>query len=106
MTTIPSFAGRRMAAGLPISLVNRPYYQARSQNVRELYGTTDGGRAWTIARELGIDYLYLDRVERGAFPAAALEKFGRDTEHFALAYSNDHVAIYAVRPGAAKEGPP
>jgi hypothetical protein len=104
-TLIPSFAGRRMAAGLPISLVNRPYYQTRSQSVRELYGTAEGPRAWSIARRLGIDYIYIDQVERRAYPAAALQKFELDTAHFEPVYRADHVAIYKVRDGAADEAP-
>ena len=74
-----------MAAGLPISLVAQPDYQARSQSVRELYGTVDGPRAWAIARGLKIDYLYVDDVERGAYSAARIRSSTDDTELFHLA---------------------
>jgi hypothetical protein len=95
-THIPTFARRRMAAGLPISLVTMPYYQTRSQSVRELYGTTDPRRAWTIARTLKIDYIYVDDVERNAFGASAIAKFDRNSAQFMLMYRNADVAIYAV----------
>lgn len=93
---IPSFAHRRMAAGLPISLVSMPYYEARSQRVRELYETLDVRQAWTIAHDLRIDYLYLDDVERQAFGNAAIGKFDRGLEYFRSVYRNEDVAIYAV----------
>ena len=69
-TLIPSFAERRMSAGLPISLLESPAYLQRSQRVLEIYATGDPQQAWEIARELKIDFLYLGRVERTAFPQA------------------------------------
>ncbi len=93
---IPTFAGRRMAAGLPISLVSLPDYQSRSNRVRELYATTDGVHAWNIARELHVDYLYVDAVEREAFGEAAAAKFDRASEFFRLAFRQEDVSIYAV----------
>jgi uncharacterized membrane protein len=73
-----------------------PYYQTRSQSVRELYGTTDPRRAWTIARTLKIDYIYVDDVERQAFGASAIAKFDRNSAQFMPMYRNADVAIYAV----------
>jgi uncharacterized membrane protein len=64
--------------------------------VRALYGTADAREAWTIARRLGIDYLYVDQVEREAFPAAALTKFDEHPELFVPAFRNASVTIYAV----------
>lgn len=95
-TLIPTFAQRRMAAGLPISLVWMPYYEAGSRRIRALYGTTDAAEAWGIATRSDIDYLYLDRVERDAFPPDAIAKFDRHPQYFRRVYANDTVAIYAV----------
>jgi hypothetical protein len=95
-THIPSFARRRMAAGLPISLVAMPYREEASNQVRSLYSTEDAMEAWTIARRLGIDYLYVDHVEREAHPPAALAKFDDHPELFVPAYRNPSVTIYAV----------
>lgn len=94
-THIPTFARRRMAAGLPISLVAMPYYETRSQRVRELYGTEDARRAWEIAHDLRVNYLYMDAVERSAY-RAALEKFDRASEYFRPVFRNEEIAIYAV----------
>ena len=61
-TLIPSFAGRRMAAGLPISLLPLPDYPERSEQVKRLFETADAGEASALARRLRIDYLYVDRT--------------------------------------------
>jgi hypothetical protein len=95
-TLLPTFARRRMAAGLPISLIPTPEQQRKADEVRQLFATTDAEAAWEIATGLGIDYVYLDRVERGAFPEAALAKFDRSPERFTPAFSNDEVRIFAV----------
>jgi hypothetical protein len=95
-TLIPSFGERRMAAGLPISLLIRPAYQASSERVHQLYATPDAGEAVEIARGLGINYLYMDRVERTRFPDAEL-KFDRHPELFMRVFANDEVRIYFVQ---------
>jgi hypothetical protein len=95
-THIPTFARRPMAAGLPISLVTIPEYHTRSRRVRELYGTTDPKRAWTIARAMNIDYVYVDQVERNAFGEPAMAKFDLRSGHFRPMYRNEDIAIYAV----------
>jgi hypothetical protein len=95
-TLIPSFAERRMAAGLPISLLHEPLYDERSQLVHGLYETTDARKAWLAATELGIDYLYLDNVEREAFSREAIDKFDRNPQYFASAFRNDEVEIFAI----------
>jgi hypothetical protein len=95
-TLIPSFAQRRMAAGLPISLVMTSEYQRRAQRVRELYGTGDARHAWEIARDMGIDYLYVDKVERGAFGDEAMRKFDTNPQYFRPMFQQADVAIYAV----------
>jgi hypothetical protein len=92
---IPSFAERRMAAGLPISLLDMPEYHEKSARVRTMYETTDPQLAWSIAHALRIDYIYIDRVERTAYPAG-MDKFGSDSR-FEVAYRNSEVSIYRVR---------
>jgi hypothetical protein len=94
-TLIPSFAERRMAAGLPISLLHVPEYDEKSAQVRSIYASTDADAAWRTARQLRIDYLYVDRTERAAYPATS--KFDRHSEHFALVFRNAEVAVYAIR---------
>ncbi len=94
-TLIPSFAGRRMAAGLPISLLPQPQYTERSGIVQQMYITAEPRPAWTIARRLGIDYVYVDSTEMAAYPAG-LPKF-EERRYFDRVFSNAEVRIYRVR---------
>ncbi|HEX5475560.1 MAG TPA: hypothetical protein VFX12_12950 [Vicinamibacterales bacterium] len=93
-TLVPWLAQRRMAAGLPISLINFPIYLERSRRVQRMYATTDAHEAWTIARSLRIQYVYVDRVERSGYPRG-MPKFG-DRDDFVPVYRNSEVTIYRV----------
>ena len=95
-TLVPSFAERRMAAGQPISLLRIPDYERRSALADEMFRGTDAQQAALLARRLGVDYVYLDRVEREAFGEAALAKFS-DAEFFSEAFRQGTAAVYAVR---------
>ena len=96
---IPSFAERRMSAGRPISLLggttDGSEYAERSAMVRTMYQTTDTRRAYDIARSFHIDYIWVDRIERGAFPAG-VAKFDHAPEYFTRVFGNSEVAIYRV----------
>ncbi len=93
---IPSFGERRMAAGEPISLLHIEEYDRGRDQVKEMYATADATAARRIARELGIEYVYVDRVERDAYPEGAA-KFDAHPESFAPLFRNDEVRIYAVQ---------
>jgi uncharacterized membrane protein len=93
-TLIPSFAGRRMAAGLPISLLPLPEYRERSERVRTLFATADVNEAVAIARRLRLDYLYVDRDDIAAYPG--VRKFDEHPDRFGRVFSNDEVRIYKV----------
>ncbi|MEO8075767.1 MAG: hypothetical protein ABI818_05510 [Acidobacteriota bacterium] len=92
---IPSFAQRRMSAGLPISLMDVPEFHERSDRVRAMYQTASAAEALQIARALRIDYVYLDDVERAAYPGAA--KFDISPEQFERVFDDSGVSIYRVR---------
>ncbi len=92
---IPSFAERRMAAGLPISLLDAPEYHERSARARAMYETSSAAQAAEIARSLRIDYVYVDAVERAAHPAAA--KFDAAPALFERVFADADVAVYRVR---------
>jgi hypothetical protein len=92
---VPTFGQRRMAAGLPPFLLNVPEYREKSEVVRTMYATPDARQAWTLARELRIDYIYVDAVERQAYPDG-VAKFA-DVRHFDEAFRNNEVTIYRVR---------
>lgn len=92
---VPSFARRRMAAGLPISLLRTPDYDARARVADGIFSTTDVDTAVRQWRDFGIDYLYIGRVERDAFPEG-VAKFGARPDRFGRVFSNDEVAIYVL----------
>jgi len=91
---IPSFAGRRMAAGLPISLMHEPAYDTRSRSVQEIYASAEPERARGLARELGIDYLYVDGTDRANY--AGVAKFDRRPDYFEPVFRNVEVTVYAT----------
>jgi hypothetical protein len=93
---IPSFAERRQAAGMPRTLVADPEYQERSDRVREMYATPSAQDAWNIARALRVDYVWIDEVERGAYPAG-IAKFDAAPQYFVPAFRNARIAIYRVK---------
>jgi uncharacterized membrane protein len=94
-TLIPSFAGRRMAAGLPISLLPLPEYTEKSELVRTIFATTDATEARDIARRLRIDYLYVDTADIAAYPGG-VPKFDA-SEAFEQVFANGEVRVYRVR---------
>jgi uncharacterized membrane protein len=96
-TLIPTFASRRMAAGLyPVSMADVALCDERARQVHTLYESEDAAEAWSIASTLGIDYLYLDAVEKAAFTRQAVEKFEHYSEYFVPVFRNAEVDVFAV----------
>ncbi len=93
---IPSFGERRMAAGLPISLLRVPEYAEKSLLVKTIYQTADAHEAWTIARRLRIAFIYVDELDRAAYPGAA--KFEASPQFFTPVFTSGAVGVYAVTP--------
>ena len=93
---IPTFAQRRMAAGLPISLLPDPAYRHLSREVRLIYRSGDPARAHDIARELKIDYLWVDDNERRAYQGG-VAAIDAAPGYFKPVFRNSEVAIYQVR---------
>jgi hypothetical protein len=97
---IPSFAQRRMAAGQPISLLGGTQddseYGQKSARVRTMYQTESAGQAADIARSLRIDYIWVDRTERAAYPNG-VAKFDADPARFTPVFVNAEVRIFGVR---------
>jgi hypothetical protein len=94
-TLIPSFAARRMAAGLPISLLPIPEYQQKSERVQQLFQTPSAAEASSIARTLRLDYVYVDTDDLGAYPKGTA-KFATQPELFQEVFRNHSVRIYRV----------
>jgi uncharacterized membrane protein len=82
-------------------MVPRPEFIDRSNQAQRMYQTDDVGEAWTLARRLGVDYIYIDRVERAAYSANALNKFDGQPSLFRLRFANAEVSIFSVENGAA-----
>ena len=93
---IPTFAGRRMAAGLPISLLPRPEYRRLSREVSTIFDSRDPAIAHDTARQMGIDYLWVDDVERRAYPKGT-EILGGAPGYFAPVFNNGEVQVFRVR---------
>jgi uncharacterized membrane protein len=93
---IPTFAGRRMAAGLPISLLPRPDYQRASQRVRTIFDSRDPDVAHDTALRMGIGYLWVDDVERRAYPEGTAILAGAPG-YFTRLFNNGEVQVYQVR---------
>lgn len=93
-SNIPSFAERRMAGGLPISLLKVPEYDERSDRVRAMYATKNADEAANIARTLRIDYVYVDEVERRAYKDGI--RFDASPA-FEKVFDASPVAVYRVR---------
>jgi hypothetical protein len=94
-TLIPSFAGRRMAAGLPISLLPLPEYQERSDRVKTIFATPRAAEASEAARRLHIAYLYVDDTDTAAYPEGT-RKFDEHPELFERVYANRSVRVYRL----------
>jgi len=91
---IPSFAQRRMAGGNALPLLRIPAYEERSQQVHAMYGSSSTEQASAIAHSLGIDYVYVDDVERHAHDASV---FDSDPGRFAPVFRAGSAAVYRVQ---------
>jgi hypothetical protein len=91
---IPSFAQRRMSAGLPISLLPKPEYMEGSIEVQRIYSTAHAAEARDLAKARGIQYLYIDEDDRTAYPAG-MDKF--NASYFERAYDRRGITIVRVR---------
>jgi hypothetical protein len=95
-THIPTFAQRRTAGGLPISLLANQVYDDRCAVVHQMFATLSAREAWELALKLGIDYIYLDQIEREGLPAGAVEKFVGAPEYFPPVFDQGPVLVLAV----------
>jgi hypothetical protein len=92
---VPSWAERRMAAGLPISLMHMELYDQKSALAHAMYSQSDPEEAWKIARQLGVDYIYEDDVERQNDPGT--ESFAKAPDRFELVFKQGDVEVYRVK---------
>ena len=92
---IPTFAGRRMAAGLPISLLPAPMYEEGSRRIQSMFQTAPEVSHDT-ARRLRIDYLWVDDYDRRAYPDG-VARLAAAPDYFEPVFRNAEVTIYRVQ---------
>jgi hypothetical protein len=92
---IPAFAERRMAAGLPTSMVPLRPYEEASERVRELFRENSSSGVLARAQALGINYIVVGRQEEAAYPALKSILDGAP-DQFAPVFRNITVTIYKV----------
>jgi hypothetical protein len=92
---LPAFAERRMAAGIPLSMVPLLPYQTASEGVREIYMSTDPGFIADRSQQLGIDYLVVGHKERAAYPQFE-NVLDAHINIFPRVFKNNALSVYAV----------
>lgn len=93
---IPAFAERRMAAGLPISMVPLRKYQVAAHRIHWLFDVDSADSAYELAERFKIDYLVVGPPERHAHPGIE-QRWNGAPELLAPAFHNDTLTIYEVR---------
>lgn len=92
---LPAFAERRMAVGLPISMVPLAKYQQGSAAIRNLFEESPLA-AYERAVRAGINYILIGPPERESHPGVE-ERFNSIPNQMRLAFKNGTISIYEVR---------
>jgi YYY domain-containing protein len=77
--------------------------ETRKNVVRSIYSHTEAARALAYLRRYRVGYVYVGPLERKTYPAAGLQKFRTNPDHFPLVYENPEVQIYRVAGVAAQD---
>lgn len=93
-SVIPTFAGRRMAAGLAIPLLPEPHHEGAPERVHALVTNLPLDRARREARALGIDYLWMDGDDPGGRDVR--DRFLARPDLFTPVFQQVDVVIYRV----------
>ena len=93
---LPAFAERRMAVGLPISMVPLQKYRDGSRRAAWIFETTSAESAHILALRSGIDYLFLGRPSRRITPRPRRDSTQR-AQFFEVVFRNPAATIYRVR---------
>ena len=91
---LPAFGERRMAAGLPISMVPLAKYQQASAEVRTIYDE-EPLFAYEHAVRAGINYVIVGPPERAGHDGVE-QRFASIPELMALVFRNNTISIYEV----------
>lgn len=92
---LPAFAERRMAAGIPLSMVPLKPYQSASERVKKIYMSTDPGFIASQSQQLGIDYLVVGHKERAAYPQFE-NTLEAHINTFPRVFKNNALSVFAV----------
>jgi hypothetical protein len=92
---LPAFAERRMAAGIPISMIPLAKYQQASEQIRLIYDEQPL-LAYERAVRAHVDYIIVGPLERDAHPGVE-ERFNGIADILPLAFKNGTISIYEVR---------
>ena len=92
---LPAFAERRMAIGLPISMVPLAKYRDGSEAIRAIFDDAPLS-AYERAVKAGVDYVLVGPPERGAHPGVE-ERFDSIANLMPVAFKNGSISIYEVR---------
>jgi len=99
---VPAFAERRMAAGLPISMIPLRPYQEASEHVRSgIFRARTADEAYATATFLRIGYVVVGAPERAAYPDG-LARLAERPDLFSEVFRNDALTIYRVAGSAAR----
>jgi uncharacterized membrane protein len=71
-----------------------PEYAERSRRVRAMFAAPTVDEAHAIARELRIDYVWVDQTDRAAYGTM---RFAEDPTRFPPLFHNAEVTVYGVR---------
>ena len=94
---LTAFAERRMAAGLPGSMIPFKPYQEASETVRlGVFSAPSANESYQIASNLGIDYLFIGPFERAAY-RPAITRMDERPDLFQAAFRNDVITIYQLK---------
>jgi hypothetical protein len=92
---VPAFFRRRMATGLGLFELEPRRFDANMNAIHEMYSMTEAGPARRACLRLGIEYVYVGPVERGANPGG-IAKFGDHPESFRPVFRLGEDEIFQV----------
>jgi hypothetical protein len=93
---LPAIGQRRMAVGTPIFLLDRGKYRVRERrHVRPIFGAASAEDAHRLARELGIDYLFVGARELQV-RREGLRKLFESKLLFRIVFSRGSVTVLEV----------
>jgi hypothetical protein len=93
---IPTFAGRRMAAGQELPLLPEPQHQGAAQRIHALLTRLSAEPAHAEARALGIEYFWFDGDDEAAAERPSLQRFASRPDLFTQEFARGDVTVFRV----------